>query len=226
VDSQYGHSGRYDGAEGEQYFAWQSAGQEVGGLIDARKFVQYVRETDTVLDFGCGGGFILKSIRCQRRIGVEINPVARAAASIKGLECYEDLSDVSDSVADIVISNHALEHVPNPIGAIKEMVRVLKSGGQLVLVLPIDDWRTQLRYNPTDINHHLYTWTPQLIGNTLMESGFRSENLVRISVLTYAWFPGYVRAFPALPEWLFDFGCRLFGLLFKRRELVAIVRKD
>jgi SAM-dependent methyltransferase len=225
MNSEYGHSGKYVGADGEKYYAWQSAGQDVGGLIDARKFAPYVCETDTVLDFGCGGGFILKNIRCQRRIGVEINPVARAVASSKGLVCYEDLSHVPDTIADVVISNHALEHVPNPIGALKEILRVLKSGGQLVLVLPIDDWRTQRRYNSADINHHLYTWTPQLIGNTLIESGFLPGDLERISVLTHAWIPGYVRVFPALPECLFDFGCRLFGLLLKRRELVAIARK-
>jgi SAM-dependent methyltransferase len=220
----YGSSERYLGLSGEEYFAWQSAKQDVGGRIEARKFLPYVKLSDTVLDFGCGGGFTLSNIPCARRIGVEINPAARAVAQRKGLECYSELDAVPDQTADVVISNHALEHVPYPIAALREMVRVLKSSGLLVLVLPLDDWRTQPFYDSSDINHHLYTWTPLLIGNALSEGGFQADS-IQVRVLTHAWFPGYDRAFRTLPAWLFDFGCRMYSALRKRRQLLALAHK-
>lgn len=37
---------------------------------------------------------------------------------------------------DLLISNHVLEHIPNDLDAMKEIYRVLKSGGQAILQVP------------------------------------------------------------------------------------------
>lgn len=47
-----------------------------------------------------------------------------------------DLSDVKDASYDFVLSCHSLEHVANPIKALKVWRRVMKQYGRLVLVLP------------------------------------------------------------------------------------------
>jgi ubiquinone/menaquinone biosynthesis C-methylase UbiE len=47
-----------------------------------------------------------------------------------------DLQGIADSSYDFVLSCHCLEHVANPLKALYEWKRVLKPGGQLVLVLP------------------------------------------------------------------------------------------
>ena len=219
----YGESSHYLGERGEQYFA-HNVHAEVGGQIEARKFAPFIGDRDSVLDFGCGGGFTLKRIQCARRIGVEINPVARKAALESGIECYSDLAEVPDSSADVVISNHALEHVPSPIQALGEINRTLRTPGILVLVLPIDDWRSQKSFDPSDRNHHLYTWNPLLIGNCLVEAGFDPGNF-RINVFSHAWFPGYHAAFPRLPGRIFDSMCYLYSVLVKRRQILAVVRK-
>src|SRR4051794_10908075 len=112
----YGVSSRYLGKEGVEYFARRNT--HLGttlGMVEARKFQKFIHAEDTVLDFGCGGGFILKSLHCLRRIGVEVNPVAKDVALANGvMDCYSSLDEVSDCVADVAISNHALEHVPSP----------------------------------------------------------------------------------------------------------------
>ncbi|MBV7541531.1 class I SAM-dependent methyltransferase [Acidovorax sp. sic0104] len=41
-----------------------------------------------------------------------------------------------DAQFDLLIANHVLEHVPNDIAAIKEIVRVLKPGGHAILQTP------------------------------------------------------------------------------------------
>jgi predicted SAM-dependent methyltransferase len=48
----------------------------------------------------------------------------------------ERLDAIEDASQDFVIANHFLEHCQNPIGAIRNMLRVLKSGGILYLAIP------------------------------------------------------------------------------------------
>ena len=47
-----------------------------------------------------------------------------------------DLSRIEGGVYDFVLSCHSLEHVANPIQALKQWMRTLKPGGELILVLP------------------------------------------------------------------------------------------
>jgi SAM-dependent methyltransferase len=42
-----------------------------------------------------------------------------------------------DNSFDLVICNHLLEHVPNDMDAMKELLRVLKVGGEAILQVPI-----------------------------------------------------------------------------------------
>jgi len=51
----------------------------------------------------------------------------------------DDLSGIAASTYDAVLSSHVLEHVANPIKALKEWRRVLKPNGILVLVIPNKD---------------------------------------------------------------------------------------
>jgi hypothetical protein len=37
-------------------------------------YAPYIRKTDAVVDFGCGGGFLLDALDCGDKMGVEINP--------------------------------------------------------------------------------------------------------------------------------------------------------
>lgn len=213
-------SSHYLGEEGEAYFAYQDRGGLQRGSINARKFAPYVDSICTVLDFGCGSGSLLLQLDCKRRIGVEINPVARGAAEQAGLEVYETLATVPGRSADVAISNHALEHVLCPLHVLRELRGKLVKGGQLVICVPIDDWRTQKQFNPNDINHHLYTWTPLLMGNLLIEAGYQVE---RVWIYTHAWPPSNWQKLDAcLPVWLFDLLCIFTSWRYKRRQIMAV----
>ena len=65
------------------YFEWQKNMGVIGGVVDKFKFEPYINETDAVIDFGCGGGYILSNINCKRKIGIEINSTAREYAREK-----------------------------------------------------------------------------------------------------------------------------------------------
>jgi ubiquinone/menaquinone biosynthesis C-methylase UbiE len=46
------------------------------------------------------------------------------------------LDEIADEKYDFLLSSHNLEHIANPLKAVKEWVRVLKPGGFILLVLP------------------------------------------------------------------------------------------
>ncbi len=217
----YGTSTHYTGDAGVEYFKWQDASGAINGQINARKFARYVGVSDHLLDFGCGGGHLINALAAKKKIGVEINPIALESAGRFCDQIYATIEEVENSSIDVVISNHAMEHVPYPILVLKEINRILKPNGRAVICIPIDDWRTQKTYNPKDINHHLNTWTPQLFGNSLVEAGFSPSDF-EIKVLTHAWFPQYLKYWKH--ERLFDFLCTLFSIRVKRRQLIVVIK--
>jgi len=218
-------SSHYRGTAGSEYFAWQNTNGPIAGRIEARKFKPYIKPTDNVLDFGCGGGHILLNIDCARRVGIDLNLSARTAAATLGIECHEGIAGVQDSSFDVIVSNHSLEHVLDPISVLADLRSKLRPAGVLLLCVPMDDWRMQRVYDRNDINHHLYTWTPQLLGNCLLEAGFNGEQL-SIRILTYTCYHRAIRIYGKVPTFIFDLFCRIFSVVTKRRQLLAVARKS
>jgi SAM-dependent methyltransferase len=67
---------------------------------------------------------------------------------------------------DVVLCTEVIEHVPNPIGAVKEMGRVLKPGGTLLLSAPLGSGIHQAPY------HFYGGYTPFWYRRFLGEAGF------------------------------------------------------
>lgn len=55
-----------------------------------------------------------------------------------------------DNNFDLIICNHVLEHIPNDVGAMKELFRVLKSNGTAILQVPISS-KLQKTYENLDV---------------------------------------------------------------------------
>lgn len=219
----YGISAHYLGAAGKDYFDRYSVSADLDARLNWRKFSPYVKSSDTVLDFGCAAGDLLEQIVCERRVGVEVNPVALDQTLGKGIECYASLQEVEDYKFDVVLSNHALEHVPHPLEALRQMHQKLKDDGVLLLCIPLDDWRNSTAYHADDHDHHLYTWTPLTIGNLLSEAGFRVST-GDIHILTYAWPPKYKLLSSVLPRPIFHIICRAWSIFRRRRQIFAVVQ--
>src|SRR5271169_4275896 len=95
---------------GSEYFGWQSEIGRFGGWANLSKFAPFVTPGLRVLDFGCGGGYLLYNLACREKLGIEINPVARTAAERNSIRAVASPAEVEDGWADLIISNHALEH--------------------------------------------------------------------------------------------------------------------
>src|SRR6185437_15061148 len=140
------------------YFKWQASVGEFGGWVNLPKFLPYVKPGDRVIDFGCGGGFLLKNMPAKEKIGIELNPSAREHAKSIGLKTVASSEEIEDSWADLIISNNALEHTTNPLDELKALHAKLKQNGRIVFVVPCET--IHYHYKPNDINHHLYSWSP------------------------------------------------------------------
>lgn len=204
-DNPAGVSDYYDA----NYFDWQKTIGAFGGWANSYKFKNSISKGDTVVDFGCGGGFLLKSLDCKRRIGIEPNP--SAAESVKKLDIQhfsspiDALKELGEGIADVIVSNNALEHTLNPLQELKNLKPLLKGGGIIHFVVPCDS--VNYSYNPKDINYHLFSWSPQNLGNLFTEAGYKVEYS---RPYIHKWPPHHDKI--AKLGWpIFNLCCRLYG---------------
>ncbi len=91
-------------------------------------------------DIGAGTGFITETL-IKRDIGViAVDQSKSMAAALKAkfntLDCRIGNAEkipIENGKVDYVFANMCLHHVEIPLGAIKEMTRILKTGGTLVI---------------------------------------------------------------------------------------------
>lgn len=93
-----------------------------------------------LVDVGCGLGFLLSALDDTKweRHGVELSAYAAEHASRWAAVHVGDLEGASyeDDFFDAVVMSHVIEHVPDPFSLVKEIWRVMKPGGTLILCTP------------------------------------------------------------------------------------------
>jgi SAM-dependent methyltransferase len=221
----------YVGEKGQKYFFERFNNSfNFGRAYQRRYFLPYCYKDTVLLDYGCGDGTLLEHLPAKKKIGIEINPECNKKITEKNIylnipiAVYNNIESICDETIDIVISNHCLEHVPNPLETLKEIRRVLRQNGTFVLVVPFDDWRSRKNgiWSLNDRDYHLYTWSPLNIGNLLSEAGFRINN---IKLCTFAWNPKFFWIQRYFGDFLFQISCYIFASIKNRREIFCLVHK-
>lgn len=167
----------YRGEAGKQYHLQKRALPERAfcwvAALRAMKFAPYVNPDDVVLEYGVGAGWNLATLQCSRRIGCDISDFLADSVRQLGIEFYTDSKALPDGVADVVICHHTLEHVIAPPEALRELHRLLRPGGKLLLYVPFESEAGYETFRRDEPNHHLYSWNAQTAGNLVEELGFR-----------------------------------------------------
>jgi SAM-dependent methyltransferase len=93
------------------------------------------------LDIGCGNGKFIQAMNSLgwQFEGVEFNPVAVDACREAGLKVFNgDLQAAGyrGNSFDLITARHVIEHVPDPNNFMREITRILKKGGRLVIETP------------------------------------------------------------------------------------------
>lgn len=132
----------------------QKVGLEVGGPSDIftdAGLIPVYREAARVdgFNFAC-------QTMWEGRIapGETYRPHPDRGAGTQHIGEARDLNEIPPATYDFLLSSHCLEHVANPLLALRNWARVIKPGGALVLVVP-DPARTFDRRRPLTSFEHL-----------------------------------------------------------------------
>ena len=191
---------------------------EFGGWANLTKFLPFLSPDNEILDFGCGGGFLLKNIACRKKVGVEINKTAAETARENGVEVYNIIDDVPDNYVDVIISDNALEHTHYPFDELKKLYTKLRKKGRIIFVVPCEN--ITYKYLPNDINQHLFSWSPMCIGNLLTLAGF---SVIESKPYIHKWPPNYIKVAKFGGRMLFELSCRIYGQIKREWFQVRII---
>jgi SAM-dependent methyltransferase len=94
-----------------------------------------------LLDVGCGrGGLTERFVRLGwSAAGVEPSEHAAAQARLRGVDVHVGVLDDAPwarETFDVVLFNHSLEHIPDPVGALRNAAKLLKPGGHIGIAVP------------------------------------------------------------------------------------------
>lgn len=188
MQERFGSSAR---ARSDSYFAqvaddWDAlrAGYFSDAVREAAIVAAFLRPEMVVADVGCGTGFMAEGLarRVRQVLALDASSamlrVARAKrasyANIAWCQAEGERLPLDDASVDAVFANMFLHHCPDPGAAIREMVRVLRPGGRLLI---------------TDLEAHTHTWFREEMADEWLgfepqqvRGWFRAAGLVNVVV--------------------------------------------
>jgi SAM-dependent methyltransferase len=146
-----------------------------------------------MLDFACGAGYFYEQAiaRGWDAYGVELGDWCSEAARRRGLPnmhigLLRDL-DFPDDYFDVVNASQVFEHLPNPKADLKEIKRILRPGGLLVIDVPnyktIPIWLNRDDFLLNTPPQHLNYFTPKDLRTLVVGAGLNVERVYTLAGL-------------------------------------------
>jgi 2-polyprenyl-3-methyl-5-hydroxy-6-metoxy-1,4-benzoquinol methylase len=98
-----------------------------------------------VLEAGCSSGHVSKALKARecRVVGVEIDPIAAESAKqwlerivVGNLEDVEVWDQLDGEFFDVIVFGDVLEHLRDPLAALRKSLQYLQPGGTVVVSVP------------------------------------------------------------------------------------------
>jgi SAM-dependent methyltransferase len=138
-------------------------------------------------DFGCGYDAtfvrsILHEVAHAVLVDVALAPDLKSHPRVTGIEAElpEALSGVADQSLEVVICISVLEHLPSPLGTLRELRRLVAPGG--VCLINVPSWRGKwfLEFSayrlglspPEEMDDHKAYYDPRDLWPLLVRAGF------------------------------------------------------
>jgi len=198
------------------------------GLVRRCRAALQGQEGGRLLDVGCSTGLFLNEMRRQGEWDVYgVEPVASAAAFARehfGLEVFQGTlpeSAYPDAFFDVVTLWDVLEHVSSPSTYLREIHRVLKPGGRLVIKVPDPEcWEADLLgpfWIGYDAPRHLFGFPRSVLDHQLRDRGFKVETVQCLA-------GGFFTLTTSLGFWLDAHGAERLGQLLRAGAHSPMVR--
>ncbi len=144
-------------------------------------WMRHLPKTGRALEVGCGAGWMLRSLRDRgwQVAGSERSTDgAREAVVTNQIPVFVgDVDAVAPSLCDLVILFQVLEHLNDPLDAVRKSALLLKPGGLLVVAVPnAASWQARAfgrHWFHLDVPRHLQHFSPDALGRIFQQTGLR-----------------------------------------------------
>jgi 2-polyprenyl-3-methyl-5-hydroxy-6-metoxy-1,4-benzoquinol methylase len=155
---------------------------ELREYLDRMVLAQPPRADGRALDVGCGEGRTVETMAALGwdAEGVDFDAAAIARAAARGLRVRVGTVEAQGYPAahfDAIGVSHVLEHLPDPLATLAECCRLLRPGGQLVVLTPnalcLGHRRFGRDWRGLEPPRHLQVFTPGALRATAERAGLR-----------------------------------------------------
>lgn len=132
---------------------------------------------DNVVELGCGPKkTVLRAIGVDRVAYGEQVPgtIQDFVSKADIIANVEEVLPIESERFDTAIARHILEHVLDPVAAVREWGRIIKHNGRLIIAVPNHELRNSI---PLNIEH-VHGWTPQSLKNFMESQGWKTVDLL------------------------------------------------
>lgn len=210
---------------------------------DERRVREYIiskfpKDVNSILDVGCGNGWVAKEFLPKGKqvysLDISVTNPALATKLYPNEKHFGITADsfhlpFNDNLFDCVIASEIIEHVFDPSAFIKELFRVVKKGGRLIVTTP---YREKLIYylcihcnQKTPANAHIYSFDEMKLeslysGNDLEKFKYETfGNKLLIFLRTYV-------IFQFFPFWIWKLKDKFFNYIINRPlHIICIYKK-
>ena len=129
-----------------------------------------------ILDAGCGSGRnMVELARAGTVTGIEISDASVARARERGIgevvQCSITEVPLADDRFDLAVCLDVIEHIEDDLGALRELLRVVRPGGTLLVTVPAYQW---LWSEHDVINHHKRRYTRKTLSAVAEQAGWET----------------------------------------------------
>ena len=175
---------------------------DIGSIKRARRKMMYdnirryqfiqkiISKKSRVLEIGSGHGFFLEIMKTNGFdiIGYDISKEKRKySKKITDVPVYDiNINEKipADNKFDIVVLFHTLEHITEPITLLKNIKKLLKPKGKILIEVPnSDDFHLKLNKFYKEFyweRAHIHYFNPKILKNVIRKSGFKNIRIVGV----------------------------------------------
>jgi 2-polyprenyl-3-methyl-5-hydroxy-6-metoxy-1,4-benzoquinol methylase len=144
------------------------------------------RETNKILDIGCGTGFFLEVAKEKgwEVYGTEFTDSAVTICKSKGINMQQGRLNgtrYSEGMFDVITSFEVIEHINNPVEEVKYINRILRKGGIFYVTTPnfnaLERFLLKDKYSVIEYPEHLSYYTSKTLNYLFTHNGFVKKKI-------------------------------------------------